>query len=134
MTKSKSYRKRRTQRKNKNRNQRGGMAEWSSNGDYTLLGPEARILAQVGPQDAAFAALPGVIPQRGGSKSKSKSKSRTIKRARNSRKRHHSRKQKGGMAPFGDAGRTLTPAQYAADGTNPQFRDESLVNERYSAL
>jgi hypothetical protein len=112
------------------------MAEWSSNGDYTLLGPEARILAQVGPQDAAFAALPGVIPQRGGSKSKSKSKSksRTIKRARNSRKRHHSRKQKGGMAPFGDAGRTLTPAQYAADGTNPQFRDESLVNERYSAL
>ena len=62
-----------------------------------------------------------------------KTKTRTNKRTL-SRKRNHSRRQKGGMSPFGDTGRTLTDAQYAADGTNPQFRTEVDVNERYTGF
>jgi hypothetical protein len=106
------------------------MAEWASNGDYTLIGPDARVSAQVGPLDSAFGELSSVIPQRGG---RFRSRSRKNKRT-HSRKRNHSRRQHGGMAPFGDTGRTLTATQYSADGTNPQFRTETSVNERYSGF
>lgn len=147
---TRNQRKTRTQRKNKNRtqrkssrrnlirnhnrNQRGGMADWSAAGDYTLIGPDARVSAQVGPLDTAFGELPSVIPQRGGRRNQRQS--RSFKKSRTqSRKRNHSRRnQKGGMAPFGDTGRTLTAAQYAADGTNPQFRTEVDVNERYTGF
>ena len=132
----KSNRKAKASRKNRNRNQRGGMAEWSSTGDYRLLGPADAVHAQVGSLDAAFGELPSVIPQRGGSRSR-RNRSRKNKRAL-SRKRNHSRRQrrnqKGGMAPFGDTGRTLSASQYAADGTNPQFRTEVDVNERYTGF
>ena len=130
----------RSKQSRRNRNQRGGMAEWSAAGDYTLIGPDARVSAQVGPLDSAFGELPSVIPQRGGRRTRSRSRSRSrthsFKKSRTlSRKRNHSRRnQKGGMAPFGDAGRTLTAAQYAADGTNPQFRTEVDVNERYTGF
>jgi hypothetical protein len=125
---------RRNHKRSHNHNQRGGMAEWSSAGDYTLIGPDARVSAQVGPLDSAFGELPSVIPQRGG-RSHSRNRSRKARRAL-SRKRNHSRRhnQKGGMAPFGDTGRTLTASQYAADGTNPQFRTEVNVNERYAGF
>lgn len=124
----------RNQNRNRHHNQRGGMAEWSATGDYTLIGPDARVTAQVGPLDSAFGELPSVIPQRGGRRNRNRNHS--FKKSRTqSRKRNHSRRnQKGGMAPFGDAGRTLTAAQYAADGTNPQFRTEVDVNERYTGF
>lgn len=127
---SRSRNQRKQNRRNRNHNQRGGMAEWASNGDYTLIGPDARVSAQVGPLDSAFGELSSVIPQRGG---RFRSRSRKNKRT-HSRKRNHSRRQHGGMAPFGDTGRTLTSTQYAADGTNPQFRTETSVNERYSGF
>lgn len=137
-TQKKSSRRNRNRNRNHNHNQRGGMAEWSAAGDYTLIGPDARVSAQVGPLDSAFGELPSVIPQRGGrrNRNRSRSRSRSFKKSRTqSRKRNHSRRnQKGGMAPFGDAGRTLTAAQYAADGTNPQFRTEVDVNERYTGF
>ena len=132
-SRSRSRSQKRSQRRQ--HNQRGGMAEWSTTGDYSLIGPEARISAQIGSLDSAFAELPSVIPQRGGRKKMSRKRSLSRKRGL-SRKRHHSRRQgqRGGMAPFGDTGITLTPAQYAVDGTNPQFRDEAGVNERYTAF
>jgi hypothetical protein len=134
--KGKSRRNRnRSNRKTRNRNQRGGMAEWSNTGEYRLLGPADAVHAQVGSLDAAFGELPSVIPQRGGVRRnrRNRTKTRTNKRTL-SRKRNHSRRQKGGMSPFGDTGRSLTDAQYAADGTNPQFRTEVDVNERYTGF
>jgi len=134
--KGKSRRNRnRSNRKTRNHNQRGGMAEWSNTGEYRLLGPADAVHAQVGSLDAAFGELPSVIPQRGGVRRnrRNRTKTRTNKRTL-SRKRNHSRRQKGGMSPFGDTGRSLTDAQYAADGTNPQFRTEVDVNERYTGF
>ena len=124
--------------RNRNRNQRGGMAEWSNTGEYRLLGPADAVHAQVGSLDAAFGELPSVIPQRGGVRRNRRNRNRKTRTRKNkrtlSRKRNHSRRQKGGMSPFGDTGRTLTDAQYAADGTNPQFRTEVDVNERYTGF
>lgn len=132
--KGKSRRNRnRSNRKTRNRNQRGGMAEWSNTGEYRLLSSADAVHAQVGSLDAAFGELPSVIPQRGGVRKNRRTRTRKNKRTL-SRKRNHSRRQKGGMSPFGDTGRTLTNAQYAADGTNPQFRTEVDVNERYTGF
>jgi hypothetical protein len=89
--------------------------------DYLLDAP-TRVQAEVGPLDAAFAELPSVIPRQGGGRRRSH---------RHRKGRRHSRRQRGGMYDFKGPSMLLDAAQYAKDGTNPQFRSEGEVNPGY---
>ncbi len=103
--------------------QRGGMAPFVAAGgaDY-LMDSAARVQAEVGPLDAAFAELPGVIPRQGGGRRR-----RASRRRRSSRRRQ----QRGGMYDFTGPSMLLDSAAYAKDGTNPQFHTEGSVNPLY---
>lgn len=104
--------------------------------DY-LLDASTRVQAEVGPLDAAFAELPSVIPRQAGGRRHRKSHRRGIKHGRKGRKTHkHGRKgrksqQRGGMYDINGPSMLLDAAQYAKDGTNPQFRTEGEVNPSY---
>lgn len=107
----------------------GSMAPFVAAGgsDYLLDAP-SRVQAEVGPLDAAFAELPSVIPRQGGGRRRSHRH-----RGRKSRRSHRrqSRRQRGGMYAFNGPSMLLDTAQYAKDGTNPQFRSEGEVNPGY---
>jgi hypothetical protein len=100
--------------------------------DY-LLDASTRVQAEVGPLDAAFAELPSVIPRQAGGRRHRKSHRRSHKHGRKTHK--HGRKgrksQRGGMSAFNGPSMLLDAAQYAKDGTNPQFRTEGEVNPSY---
>jgi hypothetical protein len=105
--------------------QRGGMAPFGSGGADYLMDGAARVQAEVGPLDAAFAELPGVIPRQGGGRRRSR---------RHRSRRHRSRRQqqqRGGMYAFNGPSMLLDSAAYAKDGTNPQFHTEGSVNPLY---
>ena len=84
------------------------------NGEGMLLNQQALVQAQSIGQVEAINALPGLIPQRGGS------------RSRWSRRSH---RQRGGMSPFADA--FATPRVPQGAEMNPQFRTEAMVNPSY---
>ena len=106
--------------------QRGGMAPFVAAGgsDY-LMDTAARVQAEIGPLDAAFAELPGVIPRQGGGRRRRASKRHG--RRRQSRRRQ----QRGGMYDFTGPSMLLDSAAYAKDGTNLQFHTEGSVNPLY---
>ena len=113
----------------------GGMATITA-GDQYLLDSATRVQAEVGPLDKAMAELPSVIPkQAGGKRRRTGYKSRKTGR-KSHRKGRKSRKQRGGaeLAPFGSSELLLPKAEYALDGTNPQFRSEPSVNPMYKAF
>jgi hypothetical protein len=112
--------------------QRGGMAPCVAAGgsDYLMDGA-ARVQAEVGPLDAAFAELPGVIPSQGGGRRHSRRSSKRHGRRRQSRRRASSRRQRGGMYDITGPSMLLDSAAYAKDGTNPQFHTEGSVNPLY---
>lgn len=95
--------------------------------DYLLDAP-TRVQAEVGPLDAAFAELPSVIPRQGGGRRRTHHR-KSRKQSRKGRKGRKS--QRGGMYAFNGPSMLLDAAQYAKDGTNPQFRSEGEVNPGY---
>lgn len=105
----------------------GNLAPFVASGgsDYLLDAP-TRVQAEVGPLDAAFAELPSVIPHQGGGRRRSRRQSRKGRKGR-----RQSRRQRGGMYAFNGPSMLLDSAQYAKDGTNPQFRSEGEVNPGY---
>lgn len=111
----------------------GNLAPFVASGgaDYLLDAP-TRVQAEVGPLDAAFAELPSVIPRQGGGRRRSHR--RHGRKGRKSHRRRQSRRQsrqRGGMYAFGGPSMLLTSAEYAKDGTNPQFHTEGSVNPLY---
>jgi hypothetical protein len=100
--------------------------------DYLLDAP-TRVQAEVGPLDAAFAELPSVIPRQAGGRRHRKSHRRGLKSRKHGRKGRKTHKQRGGgdMSAFNGPSMLLTSAEYAKDGTNPQFRTEGEVNPSY---
>jgi len=105
--------------------QHGGMAPYVAAGgsDY-LIDAATRVQAQVGSLDSAFAELPSVIPRQGGGRRRHRRSSRRASRRTR-------RRQRGGMYAFQGPSMLLTSAEYAKDGTNPQFHTEGEVNSLY---
>jgi len=147
--KSKSHRKSKSQRKSHRKSQRGGgncammplnrssfaqsggMAAISQ-GDAYLLDAATRVQAQVGPLDISFGELPSVIPKMSGGGRKKSRGSRKTKSKRSRKSKSQRKSQRGGdLAAFDMDTLLLKPAQYAMDGTNPQFRTEGSVNPQY---
>jgi hypothetical protein len=107
--------------------QRGGMAPFGAGGPDYLMDGAARVQAEVGPLDAAFAELSGVIPHQGGGRRRS----RRHRSRRHWSRRHRRQQQRGGMYAFNGPSMLLDSAAYAKDGTNPQFHTEGSVNPLY---
>lgn len=110
----------------------GNLAPFVASGgaDYLLDAP-TRVQAEVGPLDAAFAELPSVIPRQGGGRRRrSRRHGRKSRKGRKGR-RQSRRQQRGGMYAINGPSMLLDSAQYAKDGTNPQFHTEGEVNPSY---
>lgn len=97
--------------------QRGGMASIAA-GDAYLLDASARVQAEVGPLDRAFAELPSIPRQAGG-----------YRRRRSHRRRSH-RRQHGGMAPFASTG-VYNPMSAKYAGENDQIFTEGSINPAF---
>ena len=114
------------------------------NGEGMLLNQQALVQAQSNGQVEAINALSGLIPQRGGSRSRRRQRggmeeysasslmsqldSLSGTQSGSSRSRR-SRRQRGGMSPFADA--FATPRVPQGAEMNPQFRTEASVNPSY---
>ena len=122
------------------------------NGDSMLLNQPAMVQAQSNGQVEAINALSGLIPQRGGSRSRWSRRSRRSRRQRGGMEKYsasslmsqlasmsgtqsgssrsrRSRRQRGGMACFDSA--FATPRVQQGAEMNPQFRTEASVNPSY---
>lgn len=112
----------------------GNLAPFVASGgaDYLLDAP-TRVQAEVGPLDAAFAELPSVIPRQAGGRRKERRSRRHGRKSRKGRKgrRQSRRQQRGGMYAINGSSMLLDAAEYAKDGTNPQFHNEQFVNPSY---
>lgn len=119
------------------------------NGEGMLLNPQALVQAQSNGQVEAINALSGLIPQRGGYRSRRSRRQRggmeeysasslmsqlasmsgTQSGSSRSRRSRRSRRQRGGMSPFATA--FATPRVPQGAEMNPQFRTEAMVNPGY---
>lgn len=163
MVKSRNNRKTRNNRKSRNnhksrnnrktRRQRGGALAPFSTGDAYLLNAAARVQAQTGGLDSAFAELPSVIPRQGGGRRSHRHRQRGgmqdwsqayekplmagmsqtagSRSRRRSRLQYRKRSQRGGMADFNASPMLLDKGQYGAAGQNVQFQNEAGVNPSY---
>ena len=113
--------------------QRGGMAPFASLDNGFLINDAARVQAQTSPLDAAINELPSVIPRQSGGRRNRRTQRQRNQRQRQSkrqRQQRQQRQQRGGMYDI-HADTMLLP-RGTNIGANPQFSNESQVNNLYN--